>query len=135
MPEPVVQWTLAVRDPQKTARFLKVLFAWDSRELPNDPYTFVRTGPHGCPGAIFHAEEGQQYATLHIGVKDIAATLAEVVAKGGTILEPPVEYSLYTMAQFADLEGRRVGLIAQKGVGPLTANDSGNELACAVQHW
>ncbi len=110
----VVHFEIHADDPERVAAFYRDVLGWwvQKWDGPVD-YWLVGTG-EGAPGingAIMRRSRGLSTVNT-IQVADIDATLASVVAHGGTVVNPPqVIPGIGKGAYFTDTEGNVTGLI------------------------
>jgi predicted enzyme related to lactoylglutathione lyase len=116
----VVHFELPFDDEARARGFYEKLFGWDLQSYPGMDYTMVSTGPTGdegptepgyINGGMGQRGQGLTAPTVVVDVEDIDATLAEVEASGGAVVEarsPVVEMGW--AAYFRDPEGNVVGL-------------------------
>jgi len=117
----VVHFELPYDDGDRARAFYGELFGWDLQSYPGSEYTMVSTGPttrEGPSEAGFinggmgpRNEGGLRTPVVVIDVDDIDATLADIEAKGGSVVQPrsPVG-EMGWMAYFTDTESNVVGL-------------------------
>lgn len=91
MGDPVTQWQIITREPDKHAAFYSELFGWKIRTDNPLGYRMADSGSErGIPGGFWPAPpEANAFVQLFIEVSDIAATVKKVVEKGGGVLIPP----------------------------------------------
>lgn len=91
MRNPVVQWQLITRNPDRLAQFYSGLFGWEVNADNALGYRIVDTGTErGINGGIWPAPPAApSFAQLFIEVEDVAATVESAVALGARILVPP----------------------------------------------
>lgn len=90
---PICYWELASHDAEKTAAFLKALFAW---EITLDPRTGIFEIPagearaHFSGGGVFTLRRARlPFLTLYIRVDDVDAKAKQAEALGGLIVIAP----------------------------------------------
>jgi uncharacterized protein len=116
----IVHFEIPFDDEARARAFSGAPFGWDLQSYPGMDYTLVSTGPTGDqgptePGFINGgmAQRSKDFTapTVVVDVDDIEATLAEVEAKGGTVVsgKSPVGQMGWA-AYFRDPEGNTVGL-------------------------
>ena len=90
MGDPVVQWQIVARDPDKVAKFYSAMFGWNIRSDNALGYRVVSTGSsRGIDGGIWPSPpEGHSLVQLFIEVPDIDAYVAKAVSHGATVLVP-----------------------------------------------
>jgi len=91
MGDPVVQWQVITKEPEKHAAFYATVFGW--RISANNPlgYRMADTdSERGIPGGFWPAPpEAQAFVQLYIEVADVAKTIEQVTVNGGSVLIPP----------------------------------------------
>jgi uncharacterized protein len=123
----IVHFELPYDDEERARTFYGELFGWDLQSYPGMDYTMVSTGPSGdqgptepgyINGGMGHRTESLGAPTVVIDVADIDATLADVEARGGSVVEgkAPVGEMGWS-AYFRDTEGNVVGLWQTAGQG------------------
>lgn len=116
----IVHFELPYDDEARVRAFYGELFGWDLQSYPGTEYTLVSTGPTGdrgpteagyINGGLGRRSESLSAPTVVIDVEDIDATLADVEARGGTVVQSrsPVG-EMGWAAYFRDPEGNVVGL-------------------------
>ena len=114
MGQPVMQWQILARDPDKLTAFYSALFGW--RVNADNPmgYRMVDTGSgRGINGGVWPiGNEGHPLVQLFVEVSDVAATVAQVQQLGGQVLIPPQMLpGGDEMAVVLDTEGLSLGLM------------------------
>lgn len=91
MGDPVVQWQVISKEPDKHAAFYATVFGWKIGADNPLGYRVADTGSSkGIPGGFWPAPpEAQAFVQLFVEVGDIAATIKKVTASGGMVLIPP----------------------------------------------
>ena len=111
MANPVVHFEIRSADPDATRAFYGTLFGWTFPDGGIPGYSYVETGVEGAvPGGISPLQNGEPLVTFFVGVKDVAATLAEAVARGGRIVQAATKVPGVTFGLLADPQGQVVGL-------------------------
>ncbi|KAB2959989.1 MAG: VOC family protein [Thermoanaerobaculia bacterium] len=119
-------YELPAADPDRLAEFFRAVFGWDAHEVPWDGPRYLRvmaprdSRPPGA-GILEKGRGGERLVdrlTVNVDVtgEPLAATLARVVAHGGTVTLPPTvigEFGSY--ARFLDPEGNSFGLWRHAG--------------------
>jgi len=118
-PAPVVFFDIAAPSLPSQAAFYHDIFDW--KIAPAGTFSVPVASP--LPGNL-RAEPGSQgpvtERVIYIGVPDINATLAKIVAHGGSIVFPrQVVPGVVVLALFKDPAGNRVGLVEMKGNQPV----------------
>jgi predicted enzyme related to lactoylglutathione lyase len=102
---PVVYFSLFGPDGSALQRFYRAVFDWQVTD--NGDVATTVTPP--LTGTI---AQGAAEAILYVGVADISATLAKVVANGGSIRYPRFEVpGRVVLGVFTDPAGNSVGLV------------------------
>lgn len=111
MGNPVVQWQMVTRDPERAQEFYSKVFGWEIDANNALGYRTVKTG--GCDGGIWPSPpEGQNLVQLFVKVEGIDAALEAIVAAGGTILMPKQQLpDGDSMALALDTNGMPFGLM------------------------
>lgn len=114
MGAPVVRWQMLSSKPDELARFYTRVFGWTESRANALGYREITTGAaSGINGGIWPAPpEAAPFVQLFIEVDDVDATIANVIANGGSVLIP--KSSLPdgdTMAIVRDPQGMSVGLV------------------------
>ena len=105
-PAPIVFFDIAGPADAKLAAFYKDVFGWQSGPMGN-----VSVPVGGTPlNGTFRVDPTEK--VIYIGVTDITATLAQVVAHGGKIHAPRFEVKgVVVLGLFFDPAGNRMGLV------------------------
>jgi len=112
MPAPIVFFDIAGPDMAKQSAFYRTVFAWDVG--PDGRFSAPATAP--LAGAL-RADPAEK--VLYIGVDDVTATLAKVVANGGRVVAPRFEVKgVVILGLFTDPAGNRLGLVEMSGAAP-----------------
>ena len=125
MGQPVMQWQILARDPDRLTAFYSTLFGWRVSADNAMGYRMVDTGSErGINGGVWPIgqTEGHPLVQLFVEVDDVAAYVAEVERLGGQVLIPPqVLPDGDELAIVLDTEGLSLGLMrraeATSGVG------------------
>jgi uncharacterized protein len=111
-PNPVVRFEIGAADDQPLVRFYGELFGWGLQAVA-DGYTVVDTrGGGGINGGIGRSQSGEPWATFHVEVDDLRASLDRAEALGGRTVMPVTELPGLSFAMFDDPDGLLVGLQA-----------------------
>src|SRR5277367_5246377 len=111
MASPVVHFEIRSADPDASRAFYAKLFGWTFPEGGFPGYTYVETGVEGAvPGGISPLQGGDPLITFFVGVADVAASLDEAAANGGTIVQPATDAPGVRFGLFADPFGQIVGV-------------------------
>lgn len=126
---PVVHFEMPYKDRERAARFYAAAFGWAHQMLGPEmgDYLLVTTAepgarldvpPHAAMGSIngglfpFKADWHMQYPSVVLGVDDIRAAMARIVAAGGEVLgEPMTIPGVGDYVAFVDTEGNRNSLM------------------------
>jgi len=109
-----VEWfEVTGNDPAKLRAFYAGVFGWkiDANNPMN--YGMVDASDSGIGGGIGGAQPGGGPSlTFYVSVPDVEATLKDVEARGGRVVNPPMEVpGGPKIAHFADPEGNIVGIM------------------------
>lgn len=113
MGQPVMQWQILAKDPEKAARFYSGLFGWEINANNALGYRMVDTcSERGIQGGIWPCPpEGKPMVTLYVEVEDVAAAVERCKSLGGHVVFPPQMLpDGDEMAIVLDAEGLPVGL-------------------------
>lgn len=109
MSAPIVFFDIAGPDPAKLGGFYKAVFDWDIG--PGGSLSVQVTPP--LTGTL-RGDPAEK--VIYIGVPDITATLAAVVAEGGQVAAPRFEVpGVVVLGLFMDPAGNRMGLVEMEG--------------------
>lgn len=112
MGNPVVHFEITSKDHEKLTSFYSEVFDWKLAPMEGMPYTSVDTGERPTGGIGASPEGYPGHVTFYVMVEEPARSLAEIEARGGTIVQPVMEIpGGPTIALFADPGGNTVGLI------------------------
>lgn len=118
MPRPV-HFELPSADPARAIDFFAEVFGWRAEKVEGMDYWILITGPDDKPGingGIYPPQNPAAKPSNVIGVGDLDATLAAVVAAGGTLAAPRMEIpNVGSYASFRDLDGHLHGLLQPVG--------------------
>lgn len=91
MGDPVMQWQIVSKEPNKHADFYATVFGWKMSADNPMGYRIATTGSdRGISGGFWPAPpEAQAFVQLFIEVNDIDKTIEKVTSNGGTVLIPP----------------------------------------------
>ncbi len=112
-PRPLVHWEIVAREPERLAEFYRRLFNW---HISDGPIMTVSPGLGGPePGPSGHFRRGEASAVnLYFQVRDLRASLDDVVDLGGKVLMEPFDTpGNPTLAVVQDPEGNQVILVQQ----------------------
>lgn len=120
MGQPVVHFEVIAKDAAKARAYYSELFGWTiDANNPMNYGTIQRDGNTnaegvGIGGGIGESPEGYDgHVTFYVEVADVEATLQKAESLGGKRLFGPDEVpgAGITIGQFADPEGRPIGVI------------------------
>jgi len=118
MPNPVVQWQIVAREPEKVAAFYAKAFGWRVRTDNALGYRVLETGDdRGIDGGVWPSPpEGHNLMQLFIQVQDIDASIATATSLGATVLFPKQQLpDGDAMAILLDPAGLSFGLVTRGG--------------------
>jgi|SRR6185312_8048823 len=91
MGNPVTQWQVVTREPEKHSAFYATVFGWKVKS--DNPLGYRMVDPDsakGIPGGFWPAPpEAQAFIQLFIEVSNIEETVRRVTDNGGSVLIPP----------------------------------------------
>ncbi len=108
---PVTWFEIAGTDGKALRDFYEGLFGWTYRIDEEFEYAEVQA-EEGISGGVTAGEDS--YATFYVEVPDVFEVLDRVSDLGAKQLMEPADVGTVVVAQFADPEGNRIGLYAQK---------------------
>jgi uncharacterized protein len=114
MGQPIVHFEIMGRDALRLHKFYAELFNWQVGDAMPDMgfYSLVDGASSGLAGGIGQEPDGRGRVTVYVQVPDLQATLDQAVARGGSVVMPPMEIpGVVTMAQLADPDGNVIGLV------------------------
>ena len=118
MPAPIVYVDIAGPDVPKLAAFYQAVFGWTSTPgvpYPDAPYLQPLPVLSPLPAGFRKIDAGddpQLRKMIYIGVDDVTAALARVVAAGGKVRTPRFEVKgVVVLGMFTDPAGNVVGLV------------------------
>ncbi|MEM7358662.1 MAG: VOC family protein [Pseudomonadota bacterium] len=115
MSAPIVFFDIAGTNSDVLQKFYRDLFDWDIDERGN--FITGVTSPNPPDASLMGAirkDPGEK--VIYIGVEDIDAKAAEIVAHGGSIDQPRFEVpGVVVLALFHDPAGNRLGLVEMDG--------------------
>ena len=120
MGQPVMQWQILARNPDKVTSFYSALFGWHADDINAMGYRAIDTASdRGIKGGVWPiGNEGHPMVQLFVEVPDVPATVANVERLGGKIVIPPqVLPDGDEMAVVLDTEGLSIGLMKARGAG------------------
>ena len=91
MGDPVMQWQIITREPEKHSAFYAKVFGWKINADNPLGYREAKTGAErGIGGGFWPAPPGANaFVQLFVEVGDVAQTIGKVTANGGSVLIPP----------------------------------------------
>ncbi|MGH9838783.1 MAG: VOC family protein [Blastocatellia bacterium] len=91
MGQPVVQWQMIVKNPDRSAEFYGRLFGWTVNADNALGYRMVNTGSErGIQGGIWPAPpDAHAFVQLFVEVGDVAAYVEKAVGMGANVIIPP----------------------------------------------
>ena len=113
MGQPVMQWQILAKNPDRLAEFYTKLFAWSCDTGNALGYRTIDTGSdRGIKGGIWPAPpEGHSLVSLYVEVGDVAESIQKAGSLGGSVVIPPQKLpDGDEMAVILDPEGIPVGL-------------------------
>ncbi len=113
MGQPVMQWQIIAKDPDKLGSFYTKLFNWKIRTDNALSYRAVDTGSkRGIAGGIWPAPpEGNSLVSLYVEVDDVAGFADKAQSMGGKVIIPAQKLpDGDEMAVILDPEGIPLGL-------------------------
>jgi predicted enzyme related to lactoylglutathione lyase len=117
MAAPVVRWQMLSSRPDEVSRFYGAVFGWTEKRDNALGYREVSTGSSsGIQGGVWPAPpEAPSFVQLFLEVADIDATIAAVLANGGSVIVPKSALADGdTMAIVKDSVGMSVGLLLSR---------------------
>ena len=117
MGNPVTQFQIISKDPDKAAEFYGKLFGWSIDTNNAMGYRVVKTGSEaGIQGGIWPSPpEGHAMVQLFVEVEDVKSTVEQATQLGANIIIPPQTLpDGDEMAMVLDPEGISVGLAKTK---------------------
>jgi uncharacterized protein len=117
--QPVMQWQILAKEPDKLVDFYTKLFDWDINTNNALNYRMVDTGSErGINGGIWPAPpQGPSMVSLYVEVDDVGAYASRATELGGKVVMPPQKLpDGDEMAIILDVEGIPVGLFKPAAV-------------------
>lgn len=112
-PAPIVFFDIAGPDLARQAAFYREVFAWDVK--PDGRVTTQVVGP--LDGAL-RADPADKL--IYLGVPDVVAALAKVIAHGGQVVAPRFEVKgVAVIGLFKDPAGNGMGLVEMRDGRPV----------------
>ena len=113
MAAPIVFFDIAGTDMAKQAAFYGAVFGWETG--PGGTLQVPITG-QSLSGAL---RQDPTDKIIYLGVDDVSASLAQVVAHGGKIIRPRFEVKgVVVLGLFTDPAGNSMGLVEMTGGKP-----------------
>lgn len=137
-PCPVIHFEMPYRDAERATRFYQQAFGWQLQALGPQmgDYIVVTTATEDtdAPGAVrgaiggglfpFRPEMPMQHPSVVIGVDDLPAAMARVLAAGGQLLGEPMPIpGVGDYVSFVDTEGNRHSLLQSQPAGDCPAQE------------
>lgn len=120
MGQPVMQFQLLARDPDRLTAFYGKLFGWRVNADNAMGYRMLDTGSdRGIKGGVWPiGDEGHPLVQLFVEVDDVPASAAQAEQLGGQVIIPPqVLPDGDEMAIVMDTEGLSFGLVKARDAG------------------
>ena len=113
MPAPIVFFDIAGSDGARQVAFYRDVFGWVT-----GPGGTLSIPVSGSPlGGALRTDPANKI--IYLGVDDVTASLAQVVAHGGKIVQPRFEVKgVVILGLFTDPAGNGMGLVEMKGGKP-----------------
>jgi uncharacterized protein len=91
MGDPVTQWQMISKEPEKHAAFYAAVFSWKINSDNPLGYRMADAGStRGIPGGFWPAPpEASAFVQLFVEVRDITETVRKATEHGGSVLIPP----------------------------------------------
>ena len=91
MGDPVTNWQIISKNPDRSSQFYTKLFGWKVRTDNALGYRMIDTNSKdGIPGGIWPAPpQAHAFVQLLIQVDDVAARVKEATSLGATVIIPP----------------------------------------------
>ena len=112
----VVHFAIHAEDPARAKAFYEQAFGWEFEPWGPPGFWLIRTGPDApVLGALQRRQEplsgtGMRGFECTIGVADVAQSVRDIAAAGGTVTMQPMRIEgVGTLAMFEDTEGHTVG--------------------------
>ena len=115
MGNPVVQFQMLSKNPERTAEFYTAMFDWHVDADNPLGYRQIRTGAgRGIDGGIWPAPpQAQAFVQLFVEVADVAAAVDKATNLGAHVIMPAQRLPLgESMAILQDTEGMTFGVYA-----------------------
>jgi hypothetical protein len=115
MPAPIVFFDIAGPDSAAQGAFYRAVFSWEIG--PGGSLSVPVAHTPGLPGTL-RADPAEKM--LYLGVEDVTAALAAVVAHGGAVVAPRFEVKgVVILGIFTDPAGNRMGLVEIRNGAPV----------------
>jgi len=91
MGNPVVQWQIITREPDRHSAFYSTVFGWKINSDNPLGYRIVDTGSErGIAGGFWPAPpQANSFVQLFVEIEDMTETISKVTANGGSVLISP----------------------------------------------
>jgi len=115
MGNPVVHFEINGPDDELIAKYYSELFGWHIQQIPGMEYATIDThGGDGINGGIGRSEVA--YSSIVVETDDLQGMLDKAGSLGASTTTPVTEVpGVVTIAQFADPDGNRIGLVKSGG--------------------
>ena len=112
MSQPVVHFEITGKDGTALQSYYSSLFGWKIDTDNPVQYGMVESAEGGIAGGVAASQDGTTNVTVYVQVPDLKAALDKAESLGGRTLMPPMDVpGGPSIAQFADPEGNRIGLV------------------------
>ena len=117
MANPFTHIELNTTDPAKAKAFYTKLFQWELEDVPNMPYSMIKTGQTPGGGLTQHPVPGVPSSWLaYVAVDDIHAATKKAASLGATVMKDVTEVmGAGWFSVLIDPTGAAVGLWQPKG--------------------
>lgn len=106
------------QEPQRSAAFYRDLFGWSLRTNDEGGLSFDdSTGQVSGTWVTDRPPATENHLEVHIMIDDLDATITAIRAAGGTVLPADIHTEGERWAVFTDLDGNRLGVYQQPGLG------------------
>lgn len=106
------------QEPQRSAAFYRDLFGWSLRTNDEGGLSFDdSTGQVSGTWVTDRPPAAENHLEVHIMIDDLDATIAAIRAAGGAVDPADVHTEGERWAVFTDLDGNRLGIYQQPGLG------------------
>jgi predicted enzyme related to lactoylglutathione lyase len=112
---PIVHIEFSAADLEAAGRFYSTVFGWRVVQMPEMHYATFEDGAAGGGFNPLTPESPAGTVLVYIATEDIDATLKQITAQGGKVLQTKTEIAGYGwFGVFADPTGNRVGLYTRR---------------------